>query len=73
MFLFPQQETLAQQITNIFTVLVQKYIGLSKVSSKTAAKDIAKMIQEQDNEFGIGIRLMNSCIHQYFISKVNHE
>ena len=58
MFLFPQQETLAQQI---------------KVSSKTAAEDIAKMIQEQDDEFGIGIRLMNSCIHQYFISKVNND
>ena len=53
--------------------LFQKYIGLSKVSSKTAAEDIAKMIQEQDNEFGIGIRLMNSCIHQYFISKVNND
>ena len=35
--------------------------------TKESIKQIAEMVTEQDKTFNIGIRLLNSCIHQYFM------
>ncbi len=51
--------------------LWQKYMKLHpKTNSKSAKTWIIKKMQEQSRETPIGIRLMNSCIHQYFMKDI---
>lgn len=48
--------------------LFREYCKLNTgTNQKRAAADICKMIQSQQDELPIGIRLLNSCVHQYFM------
>ena len=37
---------------------------------RVACKEIATIVEKQQKEFKIGIRLLNSAIHQYFMKDV---
>lgn len=51
--------------------LFKQYIKLyPKTKLNEATKWIASRMQHQSNETPIGIRLINSCIHQYFMKDV---
>lgn len=52
--------------------LFKQYAGFfvrSKSQQEADAREIVKLIIEQNEELKIGIRLLNSCIHQHFIKK----
>lgn len=50
------------------TALFKDYLGLfPQAKAATAAKAIGAMIEEQNRELKIGVRLLNSCTHQYFM------
>lgn len=55
------------------STLFQEYVTLfPEKGTRAAVKQIADMVCEQDREFNIGIRLLNSCIHQFFMG-ASHE
>lgn len=41
-----------------------------KTDEKTAIKEICDLLEAQQKEIPIGIRLLNSCIHQYFFKGI---
>lgn len=53
--------------------LFQNYSGflvLNQAEKNAAAGAIVKLLQDQNKELNIGIRLLNSCIHQHFIKEL---
>lgn len=56
------------------STLFQEYSALfPEKGTKNAVRQIADMVQDQDREFNIGIRLLNSCIHQFFMGTVTND
>lgn len=51
--------------------LFQEYMKLyPKICPRQAAKEICDLLAEQQKDMAIGIRLLNSCIHQFFMKDI---
>lgn len=55
------------------TALFKNYSEMFPQKIKGASQKISQIIKEQGNEFSIGIRMLNSATHQYFLSGIAAE
>lgn len=53
------------------TVLFQNYFALAGGQEKQHVQAIVKLLADQNRELKIGIRLLNSCVHQHFMGKLS--
>lgn len=52
------------------TSLFKNYIEMTKENPKVAVKEINKLLESQIKQLDLGVRLLHSVIHQYFMRNV---
>lgn len=69
---FSTEAITLQELKNALpdTDLFNRYLKMTKANKNKAIKDINVMLEDQLKQLDLGVRLLHSCIHQYFMRHI---